>query len=63
MGDVQEHVIGNQPLGSLGAEDVVREFTQAFCALPAKPFKDMGGVKLQNGVLVGNAGSNHFAAP
>jgi len=43
-GDAQEIVIGNQPLGTLGAEGEAREFTQAYCALPSQPFKEMGGV-------------------
>ena len=44
MGDVLENVIGMQPLGTLGAEDETREWTQAYCALPAIPFNSMGGV-------------------
>ncbi|MGI5869378.1 MAG: malectin domain-containing carbohydrate-binding protein [Kiritimatiellia bacterium] len=44
IGDVLENAIGMQPLGTLGAEEETREWTQAFCALPALPFNDMGGV-------------------
>ena len=42
--DALEFVIGGQPLGSLGRDDETREFTQAYCALPAKPFKTVPGL-------------------
>jgi len=42
-GDTLAHVIGEQPLGTLGAEEVTREWIQAYSALPALPFTDMSG--------------------
>jgi len=39
--DMLHYAIGMQPLAAWGAEDVVREFTQAYCALPALPFEDV----------------------
>ena len=42
--DVQNYAVGAQPLGSLGNEDETREFTQAYCALPARPFTAIPGV-------------------
>lgn len=42
--DVQNFAVGSQPLGSLGNEDETREFTQAYCALPARPFAAVPGV-------------------
>lgn len=44
VGDALNYQIGDQPPGMLGAEDETREFCQAYCALPAVPFTDMGGV-------------------
>ena len=40
-GDAQSVYTGQQPLGSLGSEDVVREFAKAYCALPQVPFADV----------------------
>jgi len=42
--DALEFVIGQQPLGTLGRDEETREFTQAYCALPAKPFKAIPGL-------------------
>ena len=42
-GDALHYAIGMQPLGSWGSEAAVREFTQAYSALPALPFKDIPG--------------------
>lgn len=42
--DALEFVIGGQPFGSLGRDDETREFTQAYCALPARPFKTAPGL-------------------
>lgn len=42
--DALEFVIGGQPLGTLGRDAETREFTQAYCALPAKPFKTIPGL-------------------
>lgn len=42
--DALEFVIGGQPLGSLGRDEETREFTQAYCALPAKPFTTVPGL-------------------
>lgn len=42
--DALEFVIGGQPLGTLGRDEETREFTQAYCALPAKPFKTVPGL-------------------
>lgn len=44
VGDALNFQIGDQPPGTLGAEDETREFCQAYCSLPAVPFTDMGGV-------------------
>lgn len=41
--DVREILIGGQPLGSWGRDDEIREFTQAFCALPRLPFHTVKG--------------------
>ena len=41
--DVLDYAVGMQPLGSLGNEAETREWTQAYCALPALPFKTMPG--------------------
>ena len=46
--DMLNYAIGMEPLGSWGADDEVREFTQAYCALPAKPFS---GFLKENGVV------------
>ena len=43
--DALEFVIGGQPFGSLGRDDETREFTQAYCALPAKPFTTVPGLR------------------
>ena len=43
--DALEFVIGGQPFGSLGRDDETREFTQAYCALPAQPFKTVPGLR------------------
>lgn len=37
--DADMILVGGQPLGTLGREAEIREFAQAFCALPAQPFK------------------------
>jgi len=42
--DAQEITVGGQPLGSLGRDEETREFTQAYCALPAQPFKTAPGI-------------------
>ena len=42
--DVQNYAVGAQPLGSLGNENETREFTQAYCALPARSFATVPGV-------------------
>ncbi len=41
--DAQEIAAGAQPLFSLGREDEIREFVQAFRALPSKSFLDVAG--------------------
>lgn len=43
--------IGAQQLATWGVEDEVREFTQAYCALPALPFKDLPGSDLKTVVM------------
>lgn len=43
--DALEFVIGGQPLGTLGRDAETREFTQAYCALPAQPFNTVPGVR------------------
>ena len=42
--DVQEIAAGGQPLGSMGRDEETREFTRAYCALPAKPFRTVPGL-------------------
>jgi malectin (di-glucose binding ER protein)/glycosyl hydrolase family 10 len=37
-------LIGAQPLGTSGRDDVTREFAQAYCALPAQAFKTVKGM-------------------
>ena len=39
--DAQRVTVGGQPLGTLGSEEVTREFVQAYSALPAVPFADI----------------------
>ena len=43
--DCLDYQVGAQPIGTLGREDATREFTQAFCALPALPFSTLAGSK------------------
>ena len=43
MGDALALYTGEQPLGSFGSEEVVREWAKAYCALPALPFEDVPG--------------------
>lgn len=51
-GDAQEIVSGGQPVGSLGSEEVVREFVRAYRALPALPFRDLRGFAAKDGAKV-----------
>ena len=43
--DAQRILIGAQPLGTWGRDAETREFAQAYCALPALPFKDAPGAR------------------
>jgi len=43
--DMLEYTAGAQPVPSVGHESEVREFARAYRFLPAKPFKDVGGVR------------------
>lgn len=43
MNDSLNINIGGQPLSTFGVEDVNREFSQAYCALPAIPFNTVPG--------------------
>ena len=45
MGDALSLYTGEQPLGSLGSEDVCREWAREYRQLPAVPFKDVPGVR------------------
>ena len=42
--DAQEYTLGGQPLCAIGREDESREFAQAYCSLPAKPFTIVPGI-------------------
>ncbi len=42
--DAQQILIGAQPLGTWGRDQVTREFARAYCALPEKPFKQVAGL-------------------
>lgn len=41
--DTTRMLIGGQPLGTAGREEVVREFARNYCALPAVRFEDVAG--------------------
>jgi Malectin domain len=43
--DAQRMLIGAQPLGTWGRDDITREFAKAYCALPGIPFKSVTGMK------------------
>ncbi len=43
--DAQRILIGAQPLGTWGRDAEVREFTKAYCALPALPFENAPGAQ------------------
>lgn len=43
--DAQRILIGAQPLGTWGRDAETREFAQAYCALPARPFEDAPGAQ------------------
>ena len=51
MMDALSVTIGDQPLGTLGAEAEAREFAKAFRALPAVPFEDVPGFGAGEGVV------------
>ena len=51
-GDAQEIVTGGQPVGTLGSEEVVREFVRAYRALPALPFRNLKGWGEKDGATV-----------
>ena len=51
-GDAQEIVTGGQPVGTLGSEEVTREFVRAYRALPALPFRDLDGYGDREGAAV-----------
>ena len=52
FGDAQEIVTGGLPVGSLGSEEVVREFVRAYRALPALPFRNLKGWGEKDGAAV-----------
>ena len=41
--DADQLLIGGQPIGTMGRDDVAREFARAYRALPAGPFEDAPG--------------------
>ena len=43
--DAQRILIGAQPLGTWGRDSEAREFTKAYCALPALPFENAPGAQ------------------
>ena len=49
--DALSVTVGDQPLGTLGAEAEAREFAKAFGALPAVPFEDVPGFAARDGVV------------
>jgi hypothetical protein len=49
--DALSVTIGDQPIGTLGAEAEAREFAKAFRALPAVPFEDVPGFAAKDGVV------------